>query len=511
MKQSLGLLLFSLLLLLPTLSRAQVSKPHIAVLNLDAVGVTEDEALTLSDRLRNELAQTNAFVLVERNQMDKILKEQGFELSGCTSDACAVEAGRLLNVQEICVGSVGKVGNLYTVSVRLINVETGQVVKTVSEDCPCPIEAVLTRSMHNVALKLAGLIPNQTIALKGKLAVQSQPSGAQIIIDGKDYGLTPATISLPSGKHVIFLQKDRFASVKQSIEVFPNQTRSVQITLKPLATLLITTEPSEARIEINRQMKGESPLNLDVPPDSALVIRIQKTNYREAVQKITLHPGAFKKLHFTLQSKTGRIYFSALPGGSRVFINGQRVALKNGQIELPFGHYQIQLMHPGYYVRTLEIDLQADEVQTVNGQLIPKTISGAILRSAVFPGWGQQYQGKKTRGWLFTLAALTGSGASYYFYQHYKASKDEYEAAREIYRQAFDNRSIEIYRQRMHEKYDQTNEWQQKTNIAIGLTAAIWVWNILDTSLFPPHYGKNFNLKGKAQNGGYSVGFSFKW
>ena len=507
-----SLLFFFVLFFLGHLAKAQSpAKPHIAVLNLDAVGVSEDVALTLSDRLRNELAQTNAFVLVERNQMDKILQEQGFELSGCTSDACAIEAGRLLNVQEICVGSVGKVGNLYTVSLRLINVETGQVIKTVSEDCPCPIEAVLTRSMHNVALKLAGLLPNQTTPLTGKLAVRSQPAQARIFIDGKDYGQTPATVSLPAGKHVLVLQKDRFASARKSVEVVPRQTQSVQLTLKPLATLLITTEPAGAQIEINGQAKGQSPLNLDVPPDSTLSIRIQKTNYENVTQTVTLKPGAFQKLHFTLSPKTGRIYFSGLPQGSRVFVNGQRVALKNDSIELPFGHYQIQLAHPGYYVQTLEMDLQADEIKTVNAQLTPKTITGAVLRSAVLPGWGQHYQGKKVRGWFFTLATLAGGGASFYYWQRYKASKDEYEATRQSYLKAYSSATIEFYRDRMHEKYDQTNNWQTKTNLAIGLTAAVWVWNLLDTVLFPPQYEKKIGVKGTAQNGHFSVGLTVQW
>ena len=87
--------------------------------------------------------------------MDDILKEQGFQLSGCTSDECAVEAGRLLNVSHICAGSIGKVGALYTVSVRLIDVETGEILKTVTEDSRGSVENVLTSSMRNVALKLS--------------------------------------------------------------------------------------------------------------------------------------------------------------------------------------------------------------------------------------------------------------------------------------------------------------------------------------------------------------------
>ena len=43
--------------------------------------------------------------------MDDLLKEQGFQQTGsCDSDACIVQAGRILGVPGIIVGSVGRVG-----------------------------------------------------------------------------------------------------------------------------------------------------------------------------------------------------------------------------------------------------------------------------------------------------------------------------------------------------------------------------------------------------------------
>ena len=102
----------------------------IAVLTLEVRGgVSEAEAATLSDRLRTELVNMRAFVVLERAKMYEILKEQGFNQTGCTTSECAVEAGRLLGVQQMVAGQIGKVGEVLTIDVRVFNVETGKILQ----------------------------------------------------------------------------------------------------------------------------------------------------------------------------------------------------------------------------------------------------------------------------------------------------------------------------------------------------------------------------------------------
>ena len=82
---------------------AQVAegKTTVAVLEFEGRGINQMEAATLTDRMMSELVNTNAIIMVERNQMDEILNEQGFQQSGCTSSECAAEVGALLGVQNM--------------------------------------------------------------------------------------------------------------------------------------------------------------------------------------------------------------------------------------------------------------------------------------------------------------------------------------------------------------------------------------------------------------------------
>ena len=128
----------------------------IAVLDLDAEGVSKSEARIISQRLRTVLFETGKFIVLERDNMDEILKEQGFQQSGCTSDDCVVEIGKLIGMQQMVAGSIGKIGDLYTFNVRIIDVESGQVLKTAIDDCDCLIEEVLTTSTQQIVQMLTG-------------------------------------------------------------------------------------------------------------------------------------------------------------------------------------------------------------------------------------------------------------------------------------------------------------------------------------------------------------------
>jgi len=103
-------------------------KVNIAVMNLEPQNVTPGDAAVIADLMRSNLVNSGYFVVVEKSNMDKILQEQGFQNSGCTSSECAVKLGRVLNVRKMVVGSFGKLMDRYFINLRVVNVESGEVV-----------------------------------------------------------------------------------------------------------------------------------------------------------------------------------------------------------------------------------------------------------------------------------------------------------------------------------------------------------------------------------------------
>jgi hypothetical protein len=89
--------------------------------------------------------------------MEEILKEQGFQQSGaCDETNCAIEIGKLLSVNQIILGSIGKVGKTYTLNIRAVDIGTGKIVSDITEYHKGSIDGILTEIIPVAAQKLMG-------------------------------------------------------------------------------------------------------------------------------------------------------------------------------------------------------------------------------------------------------------------------------------------------------------------------------------------------------------------
>ncbi|MEK7474131.1 MAG: CsgG/HfaB family protein [Candidatus Coatesbacteria bacterium] len=102
----------------------------LAVMNFEAQNTAAGDAAVITDLLRSELVKQGAFNVVDKTNMDRILAEQTFQQTGCTSQECAVKLGKVLNVKFLVVGTFGKALGRYVLSMRVVEVETAKIIYT---------------------------------------------------------------------------------------------------------------------------------------------------------------------------------------------------------------------------------------------------------------------------------------------------------------------------------------------------------------------------------------------
>ncbi len=105
-------------------------KPVITVLDLTVSDVSQAEMKMIIGLLSSSLFQTGFFTVIDVSQRDNVLKELQFSMSGCTDESCALEIGKMLAAEGIVVGSIGRVGTKYVLSVKLLETETGRTLST---------------------------------------------------------------------------------------------------------------------------------------------------------------------------------------------------------------------------------------------------------------------------------------------------------------------------------------------------------------------------------------------
>ncbi|MBN1761433.1 MAG: hypothetical protein JW863_24125 [Chitinispirillaceae bacterium] len=261
-------LLFLFLLFPLWITATQLDK--IAVLNLkNTEGVTQGEAELLTDRLRNDLFSTGKVEVMERDQMQNILAEQGLQQSGitCTDEGCMVEFGKLLGVKILVSGSIGKLGSLFMINAKSIDVQTAQILKVVSEDVKGEIEDVV-EILPTVAAKLTGAsvatAPPSTakpatepVAAPRKESTSSLPCDGSIFVEKMRFPRNIISFNVPADD-ADDIDEDLAEAVSQALErsvISASNARIVVSTCKTFVVRFVVTR-YEVRPAAMKQFTG---------------------------------------------------------------------------------------------------------------------------------------------------------------------------------------------------------------------------------------------------------------
>jgi hypothetical protein len=79
------------------------------------------------------LLVNSRFIVVDRNQLDQIRREQQFQLSGDVDDQTAVSIGQFAGAQVVITGSISGTGDLRRLRLRALSTQTARVLAAASE------------------------------------------------------------------------------------------------------------------------------------------------------------------------------------------------------------------------------------------------------------------------------------------------------------------------------------------------------------------------------------------
>lgn len=133
-------------------------KKRIAVVDFeDRSGWGHNIGTGLADMLVTQLVKSGKFMVVERQELAKVLEEQGLGMSGAVTPQSAAKVGQLLGVELMVMGSVSEFGEKKSgigggigkigigaglskqqaravVDIRLVNTSTGEIVTAESAE-----------------------------------------------------------------------------------------------------------------------------------------------------------------------------------------------------------------------------------------------------------------------------------------------------------------------------------------------------------------------------------------
>ena len=321
------------------------TKENIAVVNIQGIDVSEKNVYAFTTKLRSELFNLNVFNVMEREKMDAILEEQQHSLSDCFSDECIIKIGQLLAVQYIVSGSVQSLKNIFIVDLRLIDVETSQIVSNINMNWEGSYTDLLTKFTSQVSNELAAkYLTSKHISLTSGTGVLEEETGLLkfslsqndvfLFIDSISSGQQPydeITLKLSQGEHTVKFSKEGFKDWEQIYNVISDKTIPVDVNIDPIGTvtstesevkygmIILNIDPENTEVTIDNILMGQTPFQKKISTGEHK-IEIKKNLYHIALLEIEIEPGEFAKHDIKLHPNFGTLSVSSIPEDASVFI-----------------------------------------------------------------------------------------------------------------------------------------------------------------------------------------------
>jgi PEGA domain-containing protein len=213
----------------------------------------------------------------------------------------------------------------------------------------------------------------------GTLSVDTNPQGAVIFIDGQQRGQTPAQLSLTPGPHTLVLQGDgetRTLPVTIAAGTTASQYIELPKVKEPTGQVQVSTEPSGARVSVDGQPRGTTPLIISdlTPGEHVVTLESDLGSVNHAVK---IEPGLSASLIVPLAPRSGAPGWMSLSTPVEMQLYEQGRLLGSSEIErlmLPAGKHEIEIVNEALgYRATRSVQVSPGKTSTLSVDL-PKGV-----------------------------------------------------------------------------------------------------------------------------------------
>ncbi len=417
--------------------------PAVAILDFESRGLPTYEVETLTERLRSEAANTNAIRLIDRKMLESILNEQGLQQSGCTTDECAAEVGELLGAQFMISGSIGKLGNTYTIDAKMVSVTTGAAVRAKTVTYKGEVSGLILE-MEILAWEIVGLQAPQRLLMKRKIQSATDNKITVAILDFEPRGISTLEAQTLT---------DRFATeINNTGKVVLVDRNSMREVMQEQGYTEVECSSEECAAEVGAMLGVQFMIS-----------------------------GAIGKLGdtYTIDAKM----FEVATGAAAKTKNTTYIGKVDGLItEIEVLAWEMMGLKPPKSLANKKRGGSPQVAAVSRG----KSRFGAMIRSAVMPGWGQFYSEKKMMGWAFLGGELTAAGLAFSAYSAYSTANSDLTAFNQQYNNATDPVQIADLRSKtLQAEADQLSSNDQMTTM-IYAAGGLWAINVVHAFLTGP-------------------------
>ena len=208
---------------------------------------------------------------------------------------------------------------------------------------------------HRTEVEIEGRSIKQALDIEltprwSAVTFRSNPEGALVLIDGEHTGETPITTDLFAGTYEVELRKDGYEPWRKKVDVAANEPQALpEVMLEVAAGVLsLRSVPTEASVTVDREYRGQTPVDLSILPNQPTTVTLSKMGYESASRTVDLEPAEEESVTIKLIPKRGRIHVQSQPADAVLYVNGQSKGAANQQLTLTAIPHAIAIKKKGY-------------------------------------------------------------------------------------------------------------------------------------------------------------------
>lgn len=209
---------------------------------------------------------------------------------------------------------------------------------------------------------------------QGTLAVTSNPSGAEVYLDGALRGRTPLSLSLPEGRYGVELRLAGYEPYRATVQVRRGETTRLDVRLTPVprtGTLLLETSPAGAEVYLKGRLQGRTPLRLTLD-EGTYRVEYRLPGYEPYQATVRVERGRETRLAATLRPiRTGELVLEARPEGAEVYLDGRLAGRAPLRVSLEAGLHEVRVLAPGYAEYRAQVEVRPAETLRLYVELVP--------------------------------------------------------------------------------------------------------------------------------------------
>ncbi len=348
-----------------------------------------------------------------------------------------------------------------------------------------------------------------------RISFSVAPSAAALFIDDKEVQVIDGGVRVASprvGVHTVQIQEDGFRPFKGEFFVNGRVSIRVDVALEqiPPTGLLVKISEPDAKVSLDGNFVGmpDESLLLQHIENGRHTVRADLEGYFPDSVSLTVDQPIQYTVSLKLRSRNGFVTVRSSDGVA-IALDGKEIGTRSVvKKEVLPGTYTIRLSGIGYTTYEQSVIVHDAESVEINYPMYRPTLAGALLRSVVFPGWGQSYSGRHGIG--YTGIFLLCAAASVDLQLAYAKANSDYTTNVHKYSTAQNQADSARYLQLVSDSKKTRNNANNYRLAAFGVTGAFYLYDIFNVlSNDPADLIREEEAKAKRDKQGVDISFGF--